>query len=61
MRVASFLSEGDLPVVAALGGFVLLSYHAKSQKLPSALVVGHALLAVGGFLTLLLAELALLQ
>lgn len=48
-------------VVAALGGFVLLSYHAKRQKLPSGLVVGHALLAVGGFLTLLLAELALLQ
>jgi hypothetical protein len=50
-----------LLVVAALGGFGLLSYHAKNQRLPSALVVGHALLAVGGFLTLLLSEYALLS
>lgn len=50
-----------LLVVAALGGFALLSYHAKNQKLPSGLVVGHALLAVAGFLTLLLSELALLD
>jgi hypothetical protein len=49
-----------LLVVAALGGFVLLSFHAKNQRLPSALVVGHALLAVAGFLTLLLAELAII-
>ncbi|HEX6638881.1 MAG TPA: hypothetical protein VF033_14575 [Steroidobacteraceae bacterium] len=48
-------------VVAALGGFVLLSYHAKNQKLPSGLVVGHALIAVAGFLTLLLSEWALLS
>lgn len=50
-----------LLVVAALGGFALLSFHAKSQRLPSALVVGHALLAVAGFLTLLLAELAIVS
>lgn len=50
-----------LLVVAALGGFVLVSYHAKNQKLPSGLVVGHALIAVAGFLTLLVAELALLK
>jgi len=50
-----------LLVVAALGGFVLLSYHAKKQRLPSALVAGHALLAVAGFLTLLLAEFALIS
>jgi hypothetical protein len=49
-----------LLVVAALGGFVLLSFHAKNQRLPSGLVVGHALLAVAGFLTLLLSEIALL-
>ena len=46
--------------VAALGGFGLLSWHAKQQRLPSALVAGHALLAVAGFLTLLLAEFAIL-
>jgi hypothetical protein len=50
-----------LLVVAALGGFVLLSFHAKNQRLPSALVVGHALLAVAGFVTLLLSEYALLS
>jgi hypothetical protein len=49
-----------LLVVAALGGFGLLSYHAKKRALPSGLVVGHALLAVAGFLTLLLAEFAIL-
>ena len=50
-----------LLVVAALGGFALLSYHAKKQRLPSALVAGHALLAVAGFLTLLMAEFALVS
>ena len=49
-----------LLAVAALGGFGLVSYHAKNQRLPSGLVVGHALLAVAGFLTLLLSEFALL-
>ena len=47
-------------VVAALGGFALLGFHARKQRLPSALVAGHALLAVGGFVTLLFSELALL-
>jgi hypothetical protein len=50
-----------LLVLAALGGFALLSWHVKNQRLPSALVIGHALLAVGGFLTLLLAEFALIS
>ncbi len=50
-----------LLVVAALGGFFLLSFHAKKQRLPSAMVVGHALIAVAGFLTLLLAEFALIS
>ncbi len=46
-------------VVAALGGFVLLSSHVKQRALPSGLVVGHALLAVAGFVVLLLAEFAI--
>lgn len=50
-----------LLVVAALGGFGLLSWHAKQQRLPSALVAGHALLAVAGFVTLFLAEFAILE
>ena len=50
-----------LLVVAALGGFGLLSWHARKQRLPSALVVVHALVAVAGFLTLLVAEFALLD
>jgi hypothetical protein len=45
-----------LLAVAALGGFVLLSSHAQGKRLPSGLVVGHALLAVAGFVTLLLAQ-----
>jgi hypothetical protein len=48
-------------VVAALGGFVLLSSHLKQKALPSGLVVGHALIAVAGFVVLLLAELAILM
>jgi hypothetical protein len=50
-----------LLVVAALGGFGLLSWHARNQRLPSALMVIHALVAVAGFLTLLVAEFALLN
>jgi hypothetical protein len=49
-----------LLALAALGGFALLSSHLKGQKLPSALVVGHALLAVAGFVTLLLAQYVLM-
>jgi hypothetical protein len=45
-----------LLVVAALGGFGLLSFHLRGRALPSGLVVGHALLAVAGFATLLAAE-----
>jgi glucose uptake protein GlcU len=44
-----------LLVAAALGGFVLVSFHAQKKRLPSALVVGHALIAVAGFATLLIA------
>jgi hypothetical protein len=42
-------------LVAALGGFTLLSYHLRGRPLPNGLVVGHALLAVAGFVTLLAA------
>jgi len=49
-----------LLVVAALGGFVLLGSHLRGRALPSGLVVGHALLAVAGFVTLLAAEYVLM-
>ncbi len=45
---------------AALGGFALLGSHVQGKRLPSGLVVGHALLAVAGFVTLLLAQYALM-
>ena len=58
---------GDAPgialgllLVAALGGFALLSSHLRGRALPSALVVGHGLLAVAGFLVLLCAEFVIL-
>ena len=50
-----------LLVAAALGGFVLVSSHVQQKRLPSGLVVGHALLAVTGFVILLLAQLALMS
>lgn len=40
-------------LLAAIGGFSLLSFHLRGQALPGGLVVGHGLLAVAGFLTLL--------
>jgi glucose uptake protein GlcU len=45
-----------LLVVAALGGFALVGSHVQKKPLPSGLVVGHALLAVAGFVTLLVAQ-----
>ncbi len=44
-----------LLVLAALGGFGLLSFHLRGRALPSGLVVGHGLLAVTGFIFLLAA------
>jgi hypothetical protein len=41
-----------LLVVAALGGFVMLTYHARKQPPPKALASIHALAAVAGFLSL---------
>lgn len=42
-------------VLAALGGFFLLSYHLRKERHPKAVIVVHALVAVAGFLTLLVA------
>lgn len=46
-----------LLVLAALGGFGLLSFHLRKRALPSGVVVGHALLAVTGFVVLLVSAL----
>jgi len=45
-------------VVAALGGFFLVSFHLRKKRLPSAVVVIHALVAVVAFGLLLFAILA---
>jgi hypothetical protein len=45
-------------VIAALGGFTLLSFHVRKRVLPKAVIIAHALVAVCGFLTLLWAVLA---
>jgi len=50
-----------LLLAAALGGFGLLSFHLRGRALPSGLVVGHALLAVAGFATLLAAEFVIMS
>lgn len=39
-------------LLAAVGGFILLSFHLRGRQLPAALVLGHGLLAVGAFLFL---------
>jgi hypothetical protein len=41
-----------LLVIAALGGFVLVSFHIRKQAPPRALAGVHALAAVAGFLSL---------
>lgn len=41
-----------LLVVAALGGFLLISFHLRKQVPPKALAGLHGLLAVAGFVTL---------
>lgn len=46
-------------LVAALGGFGLLSFHIRRRAQPGGLIVGHGLLAVAGFLVLLAAAFAL--
>lgn len=42
-------------LLAALGGFWLLGLHIRGRRHPPALIVGHGLLAVAGFLVLLAA------
>ncbi len=42
-----------LLLIAALGGFFLVSFHARKRFPPKAVVVVHAAVAVIGFLTLL--------
>ena len=42
-------------VVAALGGFYLVTFHLAGKRHPTPLVVGHGLIAVVAFLTLLVA------
>ncbi|MGB3740512.1 MAG: hypothetical protein WA968_00435 [Castellaniella sp.] len=46
-----------LLLIAALGGFFLVSFHARKRLPPKAVVVVHATVAVIGFLTLLSAVL----
>ena len=41
-------------VIAALGGFFLFSFHVRQRRLPSAVVVIHALVAVASFVVLLI-------
>lgn len=40
-------------VVAALGGFVLFATHLRKKNIPVPLMLIHAVVAVGGFVTLL--------
>ncbi|HEX3775241.1 MAG TPA: hypothetical protein VHV51_12300 [Polyangiaceae bacterium] len=40
-------------VVAALGGFLLFSFHLRKKQLPMGVVVIHALVAIAAFLILL--------
>lgn len=40
-------------VVAALGGFYLASFHLRGERHPTPIVLGHGLIAVVAFLTLL--------
>lgn len=42
-----------LLIVAALGGFILASYHVREKLPPKATVIIHAGVALAGFLTLL--------
>ena len=45
-------------VLAALGGFVLFSFHLRKKQLPLGIVVVHALVAIAAFLILLGAVIA---
>jgi hypothetical protein len=54
MALASFI----VFLVAALGGFVLFALHVQKRKLPMPVIAVHALVAVTGFVILLLATFA---
>jgi membrane protease YdiL (CAAX protease family) len=41
-------------VIAALGGFVLFATHLRKKNIPVPLMLIHAVVAVGGFVTLLI-------
>jgi len=45
--------------IAAVGGFTLLSFHIRGRALPSALVVGHGLVAATAFIVLFVSAMAL--
>jgi hypothetical protein len=45
-------------LLAAVGGFTLLSFHLRGRALPSALIIGHGLVAVAAFVVLFLSALA---
>jgi len=53
------LAALGLLILAALGGFGLLSFHLRRRALSSGLLAGHALLAVAGFIVLLISALLL--
>ena len=57
MKASSGIAQAALGVLllAALGGFTLVSFHLRDRALPDGLVVGHALLGVAGFGTLIAA------
>lgn len=48
LQSTPILIGGGLLVAAALGGFVLASFHLRKAVAPRALVIVHALAAVGG-------------
>lgn len=48
-----FLFGFALLLVAALGGFLLASFHLRQKLPPKAIVIVHAGVAIAGFLTLL--------
>jgi len=56
LKAAGFAGLGlvslGIFVLAALGGFLLFSFHLRGKKLPSAVVIIHALAAVTAFVIL---------
>ncbi len=46
-------------LVAAVGGLTLLTFHLRGRALPSALIIGHGLVAVTAFIVLVVSAMAL--